>query len=151
MKYILVMILAGCASAPRSEVAAPAGAAPVSTAKVAADEAYGRFSLFLVDFMNGKADSCADFFDPAMIGRQELVNAVNESKINQKSIVIEEDSSRTQALGDSTAVIQLVWEKRYIKPAGSQVTKRGETHFYIQRTGGDWRLVGMTGDNLLVP
>ncbi|MCC2679906.1 MAG: hypothetical protein K0R29_2482 [Pseudobdellovibrio sp.] len=154
-KYFFILLIAGCASSQpgnqQSGTPADPAVIAVNPAKAASDAALAAYEKFIDLLSAGNVTEAGEFFDQTMIGRQEMTDALNNSKISQKGISFEEQNLKIQALGEANVVIGSIWEKRYFNSGGIQITKRGDTKFFMQKSGKDWKLVGMAGDNVLLP
>jgi hypothetical protein len=83
-----------------------------------------------------------------MIGFGVLMQKVHDSIAAQKQIRIALKDLQT-TVGPDAAFVRVSWEKRFLAlPAMTAVLRSGSCILVFQRDGANWRLAGITGDNL---
>lgn len=115
-------------------------------------DAFQALQKMTADFSNGKVSDAEKVIDIAMIGRQEIVEAMNSSLAKQKQIRISFSDTTTNNVGKEVVVIKTSWEKRSLSvPAMTAVEQKGQSLFFMQKIKKNWKLVGQSGDNLFAP
>lgn len=115
-------------------------------------ESFEVLQKLVTNFSDGKISEAELLIDQSMIGRQEIIEAMNESIIKQKQIRISFHDKSTHKVGNEVVVVKTGWEKKYLAvPAMTAETQKGQTLFFIQRMKQKWKLVGQSGDNLFAP
>lgn len=115
-------------------------------------ESFEVLQKLVTNFSDGKISEAELLIDQSMIGRQEIIEAMNESIFKQKQIRISFHDKSTHKVGNEVVVVKTGWEKKYlVVPAMTAETQKGQTLFFIQRMKQKWKLVGQSGDNLFAP
>jgi hypothetical protein len=99
-------------------------------------------------YENADANGVEAHLDPTMIGFGVLMQKVHDSIAAQKQIRIALKDLQT-TVGPDAALVRVSWEKRFLAlPAMTAVLRSGSCILVFQRDGANWRLAGITGDNL---
>jgi hypothetical protein len=148
---VIAMVIAAGTAGPAAAVDIQSGTtppAPTLPGESPAKQAVDTLNAMLVAFENGDTAKVAESIEPTLVGLAVLLKSVDESHAQQRSIRIHLQDLQVTAGGDD-ALIGADWEKRYLSAAKlAPGLAKGRATFVFRRTGKQWKLAGMTGDNL---
>lgn len=126
----------------------PKPAAIVSPTTTTQADALAALEGILAAYSEGQALRAEAMVEPAMIGRQQLIDAMRLSIAQQKQIRISLHDTQ-MVNGDDVVVLRTGWDKRYLTlPDMAPMVRKGQTLFLMQLTKQGWKLAGQSGDNL---
>lgn len=145
---IAVLLLAIAMPTLAGEPPKPAAIAPVT---IASADALAALEGIFAAYSDGQALRAEAMMEPAMIGHQQLIDAMRLSISRQKQVRISLHDTK-MVTGNDVVVIHTGWDKRYLAlPGMDPMVRRGQTIFLMQLTKQGWKLAGQSGDNIFAP
>lgn len=125
-----------------------AQSAPNLPIEAPAKQALDALRDMLTAYENSDATKVESAMLATLVGLTSLLKSIQDSHVQQRAIRIHLRDTNVSA-GSEDVIISAAWEKRYLSAVGSaQGLARGRATFVFRRNGGQWKLAGMTGNNL---
>lgn len=143
---LLAIALPALAGEPTKHAAA---IAPPGT--TASADALAALQGIFAAYAEGQILRAEAMVESAMIGRQQLIDAMRLSISQQKQVRISLHDTQ-MVIGRDVVVIRSGWDKRYLTlPDMAPIARKGQTIFLMQLAKDGWKLTGQSGDNLFSP
>ena len=125
-----------------------AQSAPNPPIEAPAKQALDALRDMLTAYENSDATKVESAMLPTLVGLTSLLKSIQDSHIQQRAIRIDLRQTNVSASSEDV-IISAAWEKRYLSAVGSAPgLARGKATFVFRRSGGQWKLAGITGNNL---
>lgn len=151
LRMILVsfVLLGVCACATPDKTAASVYSSASNLAMQS--DAKQMLITMLNQYAQGEISLAQQWLEEDMMGRQVIIDNMQQSHTQQKQIELKL-SDTTMAQTNDTVMIQITWEKRFLRiPTMQAQLKQGKTQFLLTSKHAIWKLVGMSGDNVFAP
>lgn len=116
--------------------------------ETSARQATDALRLLLTAFENGDSAKVEAGIEPTLVGLTALLKSIQDSHALQREIRIHLQDTKV-TVGSDNVLIYTDWEKRFLSVSKSAPgLAKGRITFVFRRAVKQWKLVGMTGDNL---